>query len=96
MRITVLDDDLGERIIPGRERINGYLDGEEVKHCQTADDVLGLVVCTESDSNGRIFLVNGEVQSRTRYGQVKIERCRKQALLSSSAGGLDNEEMSSK
>ena len=96
MRITVLDDDPGERIIPGRERINVYLDGEEVKRCQTADDVLGQVVCIECDGNGNILLVNGEVQSQTRYGHVKIERYRKQVLLSSSAGGLDNEKMPSK
>ena len=63
---------------------------------QTADDVLGQVVSIECDGNGNIFLVNGEVQSRTRYGHLKIERCRKQALLSSSAGGLDNEKMPSK
>ena len=76
MRFTVLDDDPGERIIPGRERINVYLDGEEVKHRQTADDVLGQVVCIECDGNGNILPVNGEVQSRTRYGHVKIERFR--------------------
>lgn len=77
MRITVLDDDPGERIISGRERITVYLDGEEVKRCQTADDVLGEVVYIESDDNGGILVVNGEVQRRTRHGHVRIERCRK-------------------
>lgn len=32
MRVTVLDDDSGERIIPGRERITVYLNGIKVKH----------------------------------------------------------------
>lgn len=77
MRITVLDDDPGEQIIPGRELITVYLNGEEVKRCQTVDDVLGEVVYIESDDNGRILVVNGEVQRRTRHGQVRIERCRK-------------------
>jgi len=75
MRITVLDDDPGERITPGRERITVYLDGEEVKRCQTADDVKGEVVDVMRDDKGRILVVNGEVQRRTRYGQVRIERC---------------------
>lgn len=75
MRVTVLDDDPGERITPGRERITVYLDGEEVKYCQTADDVKGEVVDVEHDDNGRIRSLNGEVQRRTRYGQVRIERC---------------------
>lgn len=75
MRVTVLDDDPGERIIPGRERITVHLDGEEVKRCQTADDVKGEVVDVMRDDKGRILVVNGEVQRRTRYGQVRIERC---------------------
>ena len=75
MRVTVLDDDPGERITPGRERITVYLDGEEVKRCQTADDVKGEVVDVMRDEKGRILVVNGEVQRRTRYGQVRIERC---------------------
>ncbi len=75
MRVTVLDDDPGERIIPGRERITVYLDGEEVKRCQTADDVKGEVVDVMRDDKGRILVVNGEVQRRIRYGQVRIERC---------------------
>jgi hypothetical protein len=74
MRITVLDDDPGERIIPGRERITVYLNGEEVKRCQTADDILGEVVDIECDDNGRILVVNGEVQRRMRCGKVRIER----------------------
>lgn len=77
MRITVLDDDPGERIIPGRELITVYLNGEEVKRCQTADDILGEVVDIECDDNGRILMVNGEVKSRIRHGHVRIERCRK-------------------
>lgn len=74
MRVTVLDDDPGERIIPGRERITVYLDGVEVKYCQTADDITGEVVDSELDDKGRILVVNGEVQRRIRYGKVRIER----------------------
>lgn len=77
MRITVLDDDPGERIIPGRERITVYLNGEEVKRCQTADDILGEVVDLECDDNGRVIVMNGEVKHRIRHGHVRIERCRK-------------------
>lgn len=32
MHLTVLDDDPGEYIEPGRERISVYLNGVEVKH----------------------------------------------------------------
>ncbi|MGK9173246.1 hypothetical protein KXR87_08440 [Yokenella regensburgei] len=74
MRITVLEDDPGERIIPGRESITVYLDGVEVKTCLTADDVKGEVVYVERDYRGHIVAVNGEVQHRIRYGEVKIER----------------------
>lgn len=75
MRVTVLDDDPGERIIPGRERITVYLDGTEVKYCQIADDVTGEVVDVEHDDKGRAIVANGEVQRRIRHGQVRIERC---------------------
>lgn len=74
MRITVLDDDPGERIIPGRERITVYLNGEEVKHCLTADDVTGEVVSIETDDKGRALAQNGEVMRQTRRGTVVIER----------------------
>ncbi len=77
MRITVLGDDPGERIIPGRERITVYLNGEEVKLCQTADDILGEVVDVECDDNGRILVKSGEVKRRIRHGHVRIYRCRK-------------------
>ncbi len=30
MRLTVFEDDPGERIVPGRERITVFLDGNEV------------------------------------------------------------------
>lgn len=75
MRITVLDDDPGELIISGRERITVYLDGVEVKYCLTANDGKGEVVDTERDDKGRALVVNGEVQRRIRHGQVRIERC---------------------
>ncbi|WP_377286113.1 hypothetical protein [Raoultella ornithinolytica] len=44
MRLTVLDDDPGERIEPGRERITVYLDGVEVKHVFSADSDKGEVI----------------------------------------------------
>lgn len=74
MRITVLDDDPGERIIPGRERITVYLNGKEVKHCLTADDVTGEVVSIETDDKGRALAQNGEVMRQTRRGTLVIER----------------------
>lgn len=74
MRITVLDDDPGERITPGRERITVYLNGQEIKHCLTADDIAGEVVCVETDDQGRMLAENGEVKRQTRYGLVVIER----------------------
>lgn len=74
MRITVLDDDPGERIIPGRERITVFLNDEEVEYCLTADDVIGEVVDVKHDGKGRPIVVNEEVQRRTRHGQVRIER----------------------
>ncbi|MGV7093816.1 hypothetical protein [Siccibacter turicensis] len=75
MRITVLDDDPGERIPPGREFITVYLDGEEVKQCLTADDVKGEVVSIETDEGGRVLMESGEVKRLTRYGEVRTERC---------------------
>ena len=75
MRITVLDDDPGERIIPGRERITVFLNDEEVEYCLTADDVIGEVVDVKHDGKGRPIVVNEEVQRRSRHGQVRIERC---------------------
>lgn len=75
MRITVLDDDPGERIIPGRERITVYLNGQKVKRCLTADDVAGEVVSVETDDKGEMLAENGEVKRQTRYGAVRIIRC---------------------
>jgi hypothetical protein len=49
MCLIVLHDDPGERITLGRERITVYLNGEEVKHCLTADDIAGEVVSVETD-----------------------------------------------
>lgn len=74
MRLTVLDDDPGERITPGRERITVYLDGVEVKCCLTADDEKGEVIDVMRDDKGRIMVKGGEVERRTRRGHVRIER----------------------
>lgn len=74
MRITVLDDDHGERIIPGREHITVLLNGEEVKHCLTADDVAGEVVSFVTDEDGRLVVEKGVVKKKTLHGIVKINR----------------------
>lgn len=52
MRLTVLDDDPGERVEPGCERITVYLNGVEVKHAFSADDVRGEVIAAVRDSHG--------------------------------------------
>ncbi|HDT6510534.1 TPA: hypothetical protein QFV83_003922 [Klebsiella aerogenes] len=74
MRLTVLDDDPGECIEPGRERITVYLDGVEVKHAFSADDDKGEVIAAVLDSGGYLTVGNGEVKRQTLFGQVRIER----------------------
>lgn len=74
MRITVLDDDPGRKISPGRERYRVLLDGEEVKHCFTADDARGEVIEAVTDEGGRMIAENGEARRRTRHGKVTIEK----------------------
>lgn len=74
MRITVLDDAPGERIVPGRERITVYLNGVEVKHAVTADDGKGEVIAAVLDSRGRLTVENSEVKLQTLFGTVMIER----------------------
>lgn len=75
MRLTVLDDDPGERIVPGRERITVYLDGVEVKHVFSADDDKGEVIVAVRDSRGHIIAENGEVKRQKLFGWVRVERC---------------------
>ncbi|EOG9330058.1 hypothetical protein ACLLB4_005240 [Klebsiella pneumoniae] len=75
MRLTVLDDDPGERIEPGRERITVYLNGVEVKHVFSADDDKGEVISAVLDSRGYLTAEDGEVKRQTLLGQVRIERC---------------------
>ncbi|HCT9256206.1 TPA: hypothetical protein OUB85_002797 [Enterobacter hormaechei] len=74
MRLTVLDDDPGERIIPGSERITVFLDGVEVKHVFTADDEKGEVIAAVTDERGYITAENGEVKRQSFYGRVIIQR----------------------
>ncbi|HDT0534397.1 TPA: hypothetical protein ACRR1E_003130 [Klebsiella quasipneumoniae] len=74
MRVTVLDDDPGERIISGRESITVYLNGIEVKHAFSADDDKGEVIAAVLDSRGYLTAENGEVKHQTLFGQVWIER----------------------
>lgn len=78
MRLTVFDDDPGERIVPGHERITVYLDGIEVKHVFSADDDKGEVIVAVRDSRGHITAENGEVKRQTLNGSVRIERLPKQ------------------
>ena len=74
MRLTVLDDDPGERIEPVRERITVYLDDVEVKHVFSADSDKGEVIAAVLDSRGYPTAENGEVKRQTLFGQVRIER----------------------
>lgn len=74
MRLTVLDDDPGERIKPGHERITVYLDGVEVKHVFSANSDKGEVIAAVLDSRGYLTAENGEVKRQTLFGQVRIER----------------------
>ena len=53
MRLKVLDDDPGEYITPSSERIRVYLNGVEVKHVYSADDVKGEVITAVLDSRWR-------------------------------------------
>ncbi|EMM8163410.1 TPA: hypothetical protein ACXP8F_001439 [Klebsiella pneumoniae] len=75
MRLTVLDDDTGERIEPGRERITVFLNGVEVKHAFSADDDKGEVIAAVLDSRGYPTVENGEIKRQKLLGQVRIERC---------------------
>jgi len=74
MRVTVLDDDPGRRINPSHERYRVLPDGEEIKHCFTADDEKGEVIEAVTDECGRMIAENGEVRRRTRHGKVTIEK----------------------
>lgn len=75
MRLTVLDDDPGERIYPGRERITVYLNDAEVRYVFSVDDDKGEVIAAVFDSRGHINVENGEVKRETLFGHVRIERC---------------------
>lgn len=77
MRLTVLDDDHGERIMPGSECITIYLDGKEIKHVFTADDIKGEVICAVTDERGRMIAGSSEVKRQTLTGCVRIERAPK-------------------
>lgn len=72
MRVTVLDDDSGERINLGRERITVYLNGIKVKHAFSADDDKGEVIAAVLDSRGYLTAENGEVKRQTLFGQIRI------------------------
>lgn len=75
MRLTVIDDDTGERIKPGRERITVYLNDVEVKYVFSADDDKGEVIAAVLDSRGYLTTENGAVKRETLFGHVRIERC---------------------
>ncbi|MCK7098667.1 hypothetical protein L8P93_14055 [Enterobacter kobei] len=74
MRITVLDDDPGRKIIIGLERYTVFLNGEEVKHVFTADDEKGEVISAVLDERGYMTVENGNVKQQTLYGKVTIKR----------------------
>ncbi|WP_314140073.1 hypothetical protein [Buttiauxella noackiae] len=74
MRLTVLDDDPGIIINPGRERITVYLDDAEMSRCLTADEEKGEVIVIATKDSGQPILENGEVKHKTLYGNVRIER----------------------
>jgi len=74
MRITVLDDDPGVKVMPGVERFRVTLNGEEIVRCLTADDVDGEIVEVATDAKGNIEIENGEVKTRTRKGVVIIQK----------------------
>ncbi len=75
MRLTVLNNDHGERIWPGRERITVYLNGVGGKYVFTADDQKGEVIAAALDCLGNLIAENGEIKRRKLLGQVRIERC---------------------
>ncbi len=74
MRITVLDDDPGVKVMPGVERFRVTVDGEEIVRCLTADDVDGEIVEVATDAKGNIEIENGEVKTRTWKGVVIIQK----------------------
>ncbi|EMO9020201.1 TPA: hypothetical protein PJH99_004146 [Raoultella ornithinolytica] len=78
MRLTVLEDDPGECIEPGRERITIYLNSVEVKDVLSADDDKGEVIAAVRDSRGHFTFENGEVKRQKLFGQVRIVRSSKQ------------------
>lgn len=77
MHLTVLDDDPGEYIEPGRERISVYLNGVEVKHF-LADDDKGEVIAVVRDSHAHFTVEFGAVKRQTLFGQERIVRPSKQ------------------
>jgi hypothetical protein len=74
MRLTVLDDDPGIKIYPGRERITVYLDDVEVSRCLTADDEKGEVIVIATTNDGQPLIEDGELVHKTLHGKVRIER----------------------
>jgi hypothetical protein len=74
MRLTVLDDDIGRKINPSKERYTVYLNGVEVKHVFSADDEKGEVIAAVPDERGYMTAENGQVKRQTLYGTVTIKR----------------------
>ena len=48
------------------------LNGEEVKHCVTADEELGEVLVWLTDEAGKIIVEGDEVRSEWRRGKVEV------------------------
>lgn len=78
MRLSYDEDDPGyvDPNSAGGRLINGtrvYLDGEEVQHVLTADDVEGYVESLMMDDSGSLVLRHGAALVQKRKGQVRID-----------------------
>lgn len=50
-----------------------YLDGEELKHCQTADEEKGYAQCAKLDADGQYIINNDEFVTVDYFGKVEIK-----------------------
>lgn len=52
-----------------------FLNGEEVtRHCQVADDKVGVVLLLKVNADGKHYAQNGEVAKEWKHGRVEIGR----------------------
>ena len=73
MRISLLKSDKGYH--GAASLVKPYLDGKEIKHCVTVDDVLGVAVCHNVDNNGDLVLSKDKkrILLIVKKGLVKID-----------------------